>query len=72
MVTGITERLNTEEYFHPQTQSEVSVTSENKSSSNGEPSIVVSKDFILSLLSLAIGKSNLFEGNLGETVDVKI
>jgi hypothetical protein len=36
------------------------------------PVEVVSKDFILGLLSLAIGKPLVLEGNLGTNVDVKI
>ena len=36
------------------------------------PVEVVSKDFILGLLSLAIGKPLVLEGNLGTNVDVKV
>ena len=36
------------------------------------PVEVVSKDFILGLLSLAIGKPLILEGNLGTNVDVKV
>ncbi|MBN2324372.1 MAG: hypothetical protein JXQ30_11605 [Spirochaetes bacterium] len=38
---------------------------------SGNP-VVVSKDFILSLLSLAIGKPFFLDGNLGQSVDVRI
>jgi hypothetical protein len=37
----------------------------------GNP-VVVSKDFILNLLSLAIGKPPRLDSNLGESVDVKV
>jgi hypothetical protein len=36
------------------------------------PIEVVSKDFILGLLSLAIGKPLILEGNLGNNVDLKV
>ena len=36
------------------------------------PVEVVSKDFILGLLSLAIGRPLTLEGNLGTNVDVKV
>jgi hypothetical protein len=36
------------------------------------PVEVVSKDFILGLLSLAIGRPLVLEGNLGTNVDVKV
>jgi hypothetical protein len=76
MVSGISEQVAIHEYF-PQ---EVHVQSENV---KAEPAgnvqvdevgnmVVVSKDFILSLLSLAVGRPNLLEGNLGKTVDVKV
>jgi hypothetical protein len=37
----------------------------------GNP-VVVSKDFILNMLSLAIGKPPRLDGDLGESVDVKV
>lgn len=76
MVSAVNEQVAIHEYF-PQ---EVHIQTEN---TKPEPTgnvqvdevgnlVVVSKDFILSLLSLAVGKPNLLEGNLGKTVDVKV
>jgi hypothetical protein len=79
MVSGISD-VAVQEYF-PQ---EVSVQTEQaKVEATGPVQVddkgnlvVVSKDFILGLLSLAIGqpggKSGGLEGNLGKTVDVKV
>ena len=75
MVSGISE-VATQEYF-PQ---EVSVQSETPKPDSTGPvqvdevgnMVVVSKDFILGLLSLAVGKPSGLEGNLGKAVDVKV
>jgi len=79
MVSGISE-VAVQEYF-PQ---EASVQSEQVKAEatgpvhvdEGGNLVVVSKDFILGLLSLAIGRPDGrpsgLEGNLGKTVDVKV
>jgi hypothetical protein len=76
MVSGISEQVAVQE-FHPQ---EASVQTENVPAEAASPVkadeggnlVVVSKDFILGLLSLAIGRPGGLEGNLGKTVDVKV
>jgi hypothetical protein len=76
MVSGISEQVAVHEHF-PQ---EMSIQSEQiKPESTGPVQVddlgnlvVVSKDFILGLLSLAVGKPGGLEGDLGKTVDVKV
>jgi hypothetical protein len=76
MVSGISEQVAVQEHF-PQ---EMSIQSEQvRPESTGSVQVddvgnlvVVSKDFILGLLSLAVGKPGGLEGNLGKTVDVKV
>jgi hypothetical protein len=77
MVPGITEKVTIQDYF-PQTEKELPEVSESltpkvqtPTDESGNP-VVVSKDFILNLLSLAIGKPFFLEGNLGQSVDVRI
>ena len=76
MVTGVTDKVATQEYY-PQVEkdsAEFSVHTPNTqipTDESGNP-VVVSKDFILNLLSLAIGKPFFLEGNLGQSVDVRI
>ncbi|MFW6139307.1 MAG: hypothetical protein ACOC7U_09050 [Spirochaetota bacterium] len=47
-------------------------TGENTASDKGAEPEVVSKDFILNLLSLAIGKPYFLEGNSGKKIDVRV
>jgi len=76
MVSGINEQIAVQEHF----PKEMSVQSDQvKPESTGPVHVddvgnlvVVSKDFILGLLSLAVGKPSSLEGNLGKTVDVKV
>lgn len=76
MVTGISEQVAVQEHY-PQ---EVKVHSVHNSPELAGPVqvdeggnlVVVSKDFILGLLSLAVGRPGGLEGNLGKTVDVKV
>ena len=71
MVTGIAEKVTIQEYF-PQAEKETpEISVHNKVDEGGNP-VVVSKDFILNLLSLAIGKPFFLERNLGQRIDVKI
>jgi len=72
MVTGITDKVTAKDYF-PQAEKELSESAEIRTPTDesGNP-VVVSKDFILNLLSLAIGKPFFLEGNLGQSVDVRI
>ena len=79
MVPAIDQKVAIDEYF---THSNKDVTGEkqveNKTEDNAQqktdkvPSMVVSKDFILNLLSLAIGKPFFLDPGLGQKVDVKI
>ena len=76
MVTGVIDKVAIQEYY-PQVEkdtAEISVNTPNvqfPTDESGNP-MVVSKDFILNLLSLAIGKPFFLEGNLGQSVDVRI
>ena len=77
MVTGITDKVTMQDYF-PQAEKELPDGVEIQrpkvqlqTDESGNP-VVVSKDFILNLLSLAIGKPFFLEGNLGQSVDVRI
>jgi hypothetical protein len=75
MVSGISE-VAAQEYV----PKEVSVQSETSKPDAAGPIqvdevgnlVIVSKDFILGLLSLAVGKPSGLEGNLGKAVDVKV
>jgi len=81
MVTGISD-VAVQEYIPQETSVE---TEQVKADTSGPVQVddtgnlvVVSKDFILGLLSLAIGRpgggqnAGRLEGNLGKTVDVKV
>ena len=72
MVTGVSDKVAIQDFF-PQTENsspEVAAV-QTPTDESGNP-VVVSKDFILNLLSLAIGKPFFLEGNLGQSVDVRI
>jgi hypothetical protein len=73
MVTGIMEKVAVQD-MHPYTERDAPETKVALPRAEAEavPVEVVSKDFILGLLSLAIGKPMVLEGNLGTNVDVKI
>lgn len=77
MVTSVTDKVTIKD-VHPHVDQEsrqASVqqtkTDVQQTDDSGNP-VIVSKDFILNLLSLAIGKPFFLEGNLGNKVDVKI
>jgi len=70
MVTGITDKVTIGDYL-PQVEHESHETTPQKTDESGNP-VIVSKDFILNLLSLAIGKPFFLDGNLGNKVDVKV
>ncbi len=72
MVSGINDRVAVQEYSPPQVdQAKADIPSNVKLDERGNM-VVVSKDFILNLLSLAVGGTRAFEGNLGRSVDVKV
>jgi hypothetical protein len=73
MVTGIMEKVAVQD-MHPYTEREApeAKVSLSKPGAEAVPVEVVSKDFILGLLSLAVGRPMVLEGNLGTNVDVKI
>jgi hypothetical protein len=73
MVTGIMEKVAVQD-MHPYAEREAPEPKVALSKSGAEtvPVEVVSKDFILGLLSLAVGRPMILEGNLGTNVDVKI
>ncbi len=71
MVTGISEEVTIQEY-HPQIDKDPGETVSNINSDDSGNPIVVSKDFILGLLSLAVGNPFALEGNLGKKIDVKV
>jgi hypothetical protein len=71
MVSEISDRVVVQEYSPPQPeQSKADIPANVKLDDRGNM-VVVSKDFILNLLSLAVG-GRAFEGNLGKSVDVKV
>ena len=71
MVTGINEQVGTQEY-QPRIEKNHVITDNNANIDKSGGSVIVSKDFILGLLSLAVGKPFFLEGNLGAKVDVKV
>lgn len=72
MVTGVTDKVTKQDYF-PQAEKELPEAAEMRMPTDESGNVVVvSKDFILNLLSLAIGKPFFLEGNLGQSVDVRI
>lgn len=70
MVSSINNMVNTNE-FYPNPENQHSLASGNVKVDDLGNIVVVSKDFILNLLSLAIG-SSLLDNNLGRSVDVKV
>jgi len=70
MVSSINSRVNTND-FYPNPENQQPLVSGNVKVDDLGNIVVVSKDFILNLLSLAIG-SSLLDGNLGRSVDVKV
>ncbi|KPJ82966.1 MAG: hypothetical protein AMS17_18300 [Spirochaetes bacterium DG_61] len=70
MVTGVSEKVTIGD-FHPHVEPETQAANSVKTDEIGNP-VIVTKDFILNLLSLAIGKPGFLEGNLGNKVDVKV
>jgi hypothetical protein len=71
MVTGINDQVAIQEY-QPRTEKHPVKTESNTTvDKNGSP-VIVSKDFILGLLSLAVGRPFFLENNLGGKVDVKV
>ena len=71
MVTGINEQVAIQEYQPSIEKNSVKAENSAKRDKNGG-SVIVSKDFILGLLSLAVGKPFSLEGNLGGKVDLKV
>jgi len=72
MVSGINDMVAVQEYSPPQVdQVKPDIPANVKLDDRGNM-VVVSKDFILNLLSLAVGGTGAFEGNLGRSVDVKV
>lgn len=70
MVSAIYDKVTAQD-FYPNLENQKSGVSGNVKVDDLGNLVVVPKDFILNLLSLAIG-SSLLEGNLGRTVDVKV
>ena len=71
MVTGINEQVAIQEYQPRNEKNPVQTENTANMDKNGSP-VIVSKDFILGLLSLAVGIPFFLEGNLGGKVDVKV
>lgn len=81
MVTALNENVVAQETFHkaeqkaeasrPRLSGRRLVSGNVKTDDSGNP-VVVSKDFIINLLSLAIGGPAGLEGNLGTSVDLKV
>ena len=77
MVTAVTEKVTIQDFF-PQSDRDTGAEPVRlapkvrvRTDESGNP-VVVSKDFILNLLSLAVGKPFFLDGSLGQSVDVKI
>jgi hypothetical protein len=70
MVTSAMDKVTIGD-FHPHVVQEPQAQSNMRTDESGNP-VIVTKDFILDLLSLAIGKPGFLEGNLGTNVDVKV
>jgi len=71
MVTGITDKVAIQEFVSHAEKDSSEVRVNLPVDEVGNP-VVVSKDFILNMLSLAIGKPFFLDGNLGSNVDVKV
>ena len=71
MVTGINEQVAIQEY-QPRIEKTPVKTGNNANIDKSGSPVLVSKDFILGLLSLAVGTPFFLEGNLGGKVDVKV
>jgi len=72
MVSEINDRVAVQEYSPPKLdQTKAEIPANVKLDDRGNM-VVVSKDFILNLLSLAVGGTGAIEGNLGRSVDVKV
>ncbi len=71
MVTEINEQVAIQEYQPRTDKTPVKTGNSANIDKNGGP-VIVSKDFILGLLSLAVGNPFFLEGNLGGKVDVKV
>ena len=71
MVAGINEQVAIQEY-QPRIEKHPVKTENNAKIDKNGGSVIVSKDFILGLLSLAVGKPFFLEGNLGGKVDLKV
>ncbi|HEB29307.1 MAG TPA: hypothetical protein ENI15_00315 [Spirochaetes bacterium] len=71
MVAEINEQVAIQEYQPRTDKTPVKTAYTTGIDKNGSP-VIVSKDFILGLLSLAVGKPFFLEGNLGGKVDVKV
>lgn len=78
MVPTIEQKVAIDEYFTHNNKDvannqEMAVTDENQEKkANKVQTTVVSKDFILSLLSLAIGKPFFLDPGVGQKIDIKI
>jgi len=58
--------------FYPQIEKETLKSDTNKKASENRNTVVVSKEFILNILSLSIGKPFFLESNLGRKIDIKL
>ena len=79
MVPAIEQKVAIDEYFthnrdvnNEQQNNGINNNNQEEKKVDKVPSMVVSKDFILSLLSLAIGKPFFLDPGLGQKIDVKI
>ena len=77
MVTTISDKVTIQDFFPqadkglPEEAGRHAPKVNLRTDESGNP-VVVSKDFILGLLTLAVGKPFFLDGNLGQSVDVRI
>jgi len=71
MVAGINDMVAVQDYYPQLDQGKPELVGNLKLDDVGNL-VVVSKDFILNLLSLAVGKPHFLENNLGKSIDVKV
>jgi len=77
MVTTISDKVTIQDFVSqaekrpPENPEKDAPKARLRTDESGNP-VVVSKDFILGLLSLAVGKPFFPDGNLGQSVDLRI
>jgi len=71
MVSEVVENTNVNNLY-PQIGNELQEAAAKKKADSNQSTVIVSKEFILNILSLAIRKPFFLESNLGRRVDLKL